>query len=164
MKFEAQEAEINRLPLRVFNVSSGTTMTGTESEPLYVLISGKRLEFNEREAGNAFEHILRIPVMQRHLWCWYHFVRNQPSGFNYVLSHEAIEENFVSSEDFDVGSFSVSTITEEEELEYPWQGLFCVSHAKDVIFSKTVKFETSKLPPWKPHIIIDRDILERSDE
>lgn len=162
MKFEVQEAGMNRLPLTVFDVSSGTTMTGAESEPAYFVVSGKRLDFNEGEAWNAFEDFLRIPVVYRHFW--YHFVRNQPLACNYELSREAIEENFFSAEEINLWPSSVARVTEEAELEYPWQGLFCISHAKDIIFSKAVNFETSKLPPWKPHIIIDRDTLERSDE
>ena len=39
------------------------------------------------------------------------------------------------------------------------RGVLAVKHEPKVIFSESVKIETSKLPRWKPHITIDRRII-----
>lgn len=44
------------------------------------------------------------------------------------------------------------------------RGVLVVKHEPKVIFSKQVKIETSKLPRWKPHITIDRRMVEAEDE
>lgn len=39
------------------------------------------------------------------------------------------------------------------------RGVLAVKHESKVIFSEPVEIETSKLPRWKPYIIIDRSMI-----
>ncbi len=58
-------------------------------------------------------------------------------------------------------------INSKEETDEDFEdrrGVLVVKHEPKVIFSKQVKIETSKLPRWKPHITIDRRMVEAEDE
>jgi hypothetical protein len=69
----------------------------------------------------------------------------------------------------DYSSEDVASITPEPEffgeaLPESQRGILCVPYDREVIFSKEISFETSKLQKWTPQIIIHRRAFELDDE
>jgi hypothetical protein len=57
--------------------------------------------------------------------------------------------------------------SQEEQLEPDanvWRGVFAPSYHRKVMFSEPMELQTSKLPRWKPRVIIDRRMLERAED
>jgi hypothetical protein len=82
----------------------------------------------------------------------------------------AIKRRLTFLADCDPAESVESHVTYSIEQEYPepepttWRGVFAPTHSREVLFSQQVEIRTADLPRWKPHITIDRRMLERDDK
>jgi hypothetical protein len=64
----------------------------------------------------------------------------------------------------DGASQSLSVPTQTEPDPQVWRGIFSPVYKWKVLFSQQVKIRSSELPHLKPHITIDRRVLEEDDD
>ena len=85
------------------------------------------------------------------------------SGASFVI-YEAEEDQLGFLGDVTVTTAPWPDLWQHEEPDPgAWRGVFHATHRRKVLFSKPVTYRLSKLPRWKPHIVIDRRTLERED-
>lgn len=78
----------------------------------------------------------------------------------------AATNELINTEDSAATNLPTSQILEKdiEPDSRTWRGVFSPTYNRRILFSKSIKIQESELPRWKPHITIDRRILEIEDD
>ncbi|QLE47940.1 hypothetical protein FD724_07295 [Nostoc sp. C057] len=123
----------------------------------------------ESPRGIILQHVLPSRPTKR-----YWRVLEQPGlaskqANNYVLRFAASEEQFRQNDTgVTTSSIAITSLDNDEDLEDELRlhrdDSFSVAHKPEVLFSKQVELRTSDLPRWKPHITIDRRMIEAEDD
>ena len=101
---------------------------------------------------NRLDHII-FPLVAEHNFGW-HAAAKLPSLK--ALSCSNVEELANVDNVSETVSFSCGLAAEAEVEALHWRGTYCVPHTEKILFSQNVEVRTSKLPRWKPRVIIDR--------
>lgn len=107
-----------------------------------------------------------LPEWAKYYW-WHSPVEQPPASIWYAecpLRFEATQEQLGHPGDAVTSMSAWPDLWQHAEPEPTvWRGVFSPTYRRKVLFSKPVKFRTSELPRWRPHIVISRHTLEAED-
>jgi hypothetical protein len=180
---EAQKINGIRYPDSGLLEQNGATTTTTQSYRRSAVNSQNPKQINQTRHPNTADLIVteespRGIILQnvlslrptKHYWRVLEQARlASKQANNYVLRFAASEEQFRQNDSgATTSSISITSLDSdadlEDELRLHRDDAFSVTHKPEVLFSKQVELRTADLPRWKPHITIDRRMIEAEDD